>query len=301
MPVPFPGNDISLRVVAERSIYSDAPTDNRSIQVDLSRSLGKLGSLSLLGRYGRDQFGKSYSSMMANWVVPLGGRNGISMNLDTSKSEGAARENRYGATFWGSMGGSYGMGGNYQVSIDQDARINADGAYRTRFGNFNASLTREAGSRLFGNMGARGALVMAGGGLIVTRPIADSLLVVRGKELAGSELFVPPDMEGRTRFNGAGYAVVTDLPAYRRINLAFDESGLPWARRFAWNAQRLAAALSCLSGRCPDQAFAAAADLPESAEGRLGSGQRDVGQQLCADRSGRHTLFQCLARRWRSA
>lgn len=227
MPVPFPGNDISLRVVAERSIYSDAPTDNRSIQVDLSRSLGKLGSLSLLGRYGRDQFGKSYSSMMANWVVPLGGRNGISMNLDTSKSEGAARENRYGATFWGSMGGSYGMGGNYQVSIDQDARINADGAYRTRFGNFNASLTREAGSRLFGNMGARGALVMAGGGLIVTRPIADSLLVVRGKELAGSELFVPPDMEGRTRFNGAGYAVVTDLPAYRRINLAFDESGLP--------------------------------------------------------------------------
>ena len=125
------------------------------------------------------------------------------------------------------MGGSYGMGGNYQVSIDQDARISADGAYRTRFGNFNASLSREAGSRLFGNMGVRGALVMAGGGLIMTRPIADSLLVVRGKELAGSELFVPPDMEGRTRFNGAGYAVITDLPSYRRINLAFDESGLP--------------------------------------------------------------------------
>lgn len=227
LPVPFPGSDISLRVVAERSIYSNADLDNRSIQVDLSRSLGKLGSASLLGRYGRDQFGKTYSSAMLNWVVPLGGRNGFSVNLDTSKSEGGARENRYGATFWGSMGGSYGMGGNYQVSIDQDARISADGAYRTRFGNFNASLSREAGSRLFGNMGVRGALVMAGGGLIMTRPIADSLLVVRGKELAGSELFVPPDMEGRTRFNGAGYAVITDLPSYRRINLAFDESGLP--------------------------------------------------------------------------
>jgi len=227
LPVPFPGNDISLRVVAERSVYADASSDSRSIQVDISRSLGKLGSGSLLSRFGRDQYGKSYSSMMFNWVVPFGGRNGISLNLNSSKSAGAARDNRYGATFWGSAGGSYGMGGNYQISIDQDQRITADGAFRTRYGNFSASMTREAGENPFGNVGMRGALVLAGGGLIMTRSIADSLLVVRAKELAGSELFVPPDMEGRTRFNGAGYAVITDLPAYRRIGLSFDESGLP--------------------------------------------------------------------------
>ena len=97
---------------------------------------------------------------------------------------------------------------------------------RTRFGNFSGSVSRNAGENPFGSLGMRGGLVLAGGGLVASRPVSDSLLVIRAKELAGSEIYVPPDMEGRTRFNGNGYGVVTDLPSYRRINFAFDESKL---------------------------------------------------------------------------
>ncbi len=225
--LPFPGNDISARVVAERSVYNDAASDSRNIQVDLSRSFGKLGSGALVGRFGRDQYGKSYSSLMLNWVIPLGGRYGVSLNGNSTKSDGGARDNRYSATFWGSSGGAYGSGTNYQVSIDQDRRIAADGSMRGRLGSLTASFSRNPGENLFGSVGMRGGLVLAGGGLIATRSVSDSLLVVRAKELAGSELFVAPEMEGRTRFNGAGFGVITDLPSYRKVNFSFDQSKLP--------------------------------------------------------------------------
>lgn len=225
--LPFPGNDISVRVLAERSVYRDAASDSRNIQVDLSRSFGKLGSGALVGRFGRDQYGQSYSSLMLNWVIPLGGRLGVSMNGNSTKNSGAARDNRYSATLWGSSGGSYGSGSNYQISIDQDTRIAADASMRGRLGNFSASFSRNPGENLFGSVGVRGGLVLAGGGLIATRSVSDSLLVVRAKELAGSELFVAPEMEGRTRFNGEGFGVITDLPSYRRVNFSFDQSKLP--------------------------------------------------------------------------
>ena len=227
LPLPLPGNDAAVRIVAERSSYRDAPHENQSIQVDLSRSFGRLGSGSLVGRFGRDQFGKSYSTLMLNWVIPFGGRNGISLTGNSSKNDGGPRENRYGATFWGSSGGAYGLGSNYQISIDQDARIAADANLRGRLGNLSAMLTRNPGENLFGSVGMRGGLVVAGGGLIATRAVSDSILVVRAKELGGSEIYIPPDLEGRTRFNGAGFGVLTDLPSYRRVNFAFDESNLP--------------------------------------------------------------------------
>ena len=114
LPLPLPGNDLSLRLIAERSSYRDVPFENRSLQVDLSRGFGKLGSVSFAGRIGRDQLGQNYSTMLVNWVLPFGGRNGISLNTVRNKSGRGGAEYRYGATFWGSSGGSYGLGSDYQ-------------------------------------------------------------------------------------------------------------------------------------------------------------------------------------------
>lgn len=216
-----------MRIQGEQSVYRDAASDSRSIQVDLSRSFGKLGSGAVVGRFGRDQFGQSYSSLMLNWVIPLGGRYGLSINGNSTAAGGAGRDTRYSATLWGSSGGSYGSGSNYQVAIDQNGRITADANTRGRLGTLSGSLSRNPGENLFGSVGMRGGLVWAGGGLIATRSVSDSLLVVRAKELAGSELFVAPEMEGRTRFNGQGFAVISDLPTYRRVNFSFDQSKLP--------------------------------------------------------------------------
>lgn len=227
VPVPVAGDDISLRAIGERTRYRDAPQDSNSIQVDLSRSFGNLGSGMLAGRYGRDQYGRSYSTLMLNWSVSFGGRNGLSLNGTTTKSEGGARENRYGATFTGNSGSSFGLGSNYQVGIDQDARITADANLRGRRGNLRATLTRNSGENPYGGIGVRGGLVLVGGSLIASRPVSDTLLVVRAKELADSEIYIPPDTQGRTRFDGDGFGVLTDLPNYRRVNLAFDQSLLP--------------------------------------------------------------------------
>lgn len=225
--LPFPGSDLSVRVVGERSLYAESSAESRLIQFDIGRSFGRLGSGLLMGRFGRDQYGQNYSSVMANWTVPLGRRIGATFNYTTSQTGAQAGENRYSATLWGSSSGAYGLGSNYQISIDQDQRIAADGNLRSRLGALSASLTRNPGERPYGSIGMRGGLVLAGGEITATRQIADSLLVVRSKELGGSNIYVPPDQEGRTRFDGAGLGVITDLPPYREFNLAFDESGLP--------------------------------------------------------------------------
>lgn len=225
--LPFPGNDISFRLVAERSRFAKFPNENRLVQFDIGRSFGKLGSGLLLGRFGRDQYGQRYSSIIFNWTVPLGQRLGVTANYAGNRIGSQPTDNRYSATLWGSSAGTYGLGSNYQVSIDQDRRIAADGNYRTRAGALSASLTRYPGERPFGTVGMRGGLVLAGGDITATRQVSDSLLVLRSKELGGSKIYVPPDLEGRARFDRAGLGVITDLPAYREFNLSFDESGLP--------------------------------------------------------------------------
>jgi hypothetical protein len=225
--IPIPGDDISVRMLAERSRSASANQDSQAVQLDLGRSFGRLGSAYLLGRMGRDQSGKAYTSIMANWTVPLGRRNGATLNYAANKSEGQATDNRYSGTFWGSSSGAYGLGGDYQLSVDQDLRIAADGNFRSGVGTFSGSLSRQRGERPFGSVAMRGALVFAQGDLAATRTIANSLLVLRAKELRGSNIFVPPDLEGRSRFDGSGTGVLTDLAAYREFNLSFDQSGLP--------------------------------------------------------------------------
>lgn len=233
LPLPLGGKDVSFRLGAERSRFRNAPRESVSLQTDLSRNFGRLGSLSFSGRVGRDQTGQSYSSVTLSWVMSIGSRFGVGLNGTSSKSEGSNRDLRYGASLWGSSGASYGTGSSYQISIDQDERISADANWRGRRGNLTASFSRDPGERPFGNVGIRGGLVMAGGGVIASRSVSDSLLVVRAKELARSDIFIPPDMESRTRFNGAGYGVITDLPSYRKVNLSFDESGLPLGMEIA--------------------------------------------------------------------
>jgi outer membrane usher protein FimD/PapC len=69
--------------------------------------------------------------------------------------------------------------------------------------------------------------VIAGGDVLATRSVADTVLVVKAEALAGSSIYIPPDREERIRFNNDGVGVLTSLPNYRRVELAFDESRLP--------------------------------------------------------------------------
>ncbi|MEN9683179.1 MAG: hypothetical protein RLZZ427_930 [Pseudomonadota bacterium] len=225
--IPFPGDDISVRVQGERARYAGAKDDSRALQVDIGRNFGRLGSGFLLGRTGHDQTGQGYTSIMANWTVPLGGRLGASANYSTTRGQNSSSGDRYGATLWGSTAGGYGLGSDYQISLDQDLRIAANGNWRGRLGSISGSLTRERGERPYGTLGLRGAAVLAGGDLAFTRSISNSLLVLKAKELGGANIYVPPDLEGRSRFDGAGNGVLSDLPPYREFNLAFDQSTLP--------------------------------------------------------------------------
>ena len=143
LPVPLGGKDVSLRFAAERSRFRDAPRESIGLQADLSRNFGRLGTLSVSGRYGHDQTGQSYSSVALSWVLSLGGRWGIGANGSTSQSGNSPRDNRYGLNLWGSSGSSYGVGASYQIGIDQNERITADANWRGSRGALAASFSRD--------------------------------------------------------------------------------------------------------------------------------------------------------------
>lgn len=154
---------------------------------------------------------------------------GVSMLLggSTYGSVGASLDNGRPSGFIDASRPAFRPGDfGYQARVSEGAaaRRTVSGEYLGRWGRVTAGLDHSSGG-VAGRAGARGALVLMGGGLFVSDQIYDSFAIVRTGDVADVPVLYENRLAGTT--DSRGLLLVPSLLSYQNNRLAVDSARLP--------------------------------------------------------------------------
>lgn len=183
-----------------------------------------LGALTYGLNINREQgaLGQAFTNYTFNASVPFGERrrstlssgvNVDSLGRSTSNLRWSAVDGEQGQ--WG-----YGLAVAQQQGVRNDAGLDATLRHSGAGGQISGSLVNRGGYRQAA-VGAQGALVAHGGGVIAAPPLGDSFAIVQAPGAAGAGIRQHPQV----RLDQRGYAVLPSLAPYQLNSVELDPKG----------------------------------------------------------------------------
>ncbi|WP_246024997.1 fimbria/pilus outer membrane usher protein [Paraburkholderia dinghuensis] len=206
--------------------------------VGYNNNIGKV-AFNLSASRQRSSTGQMSTLYFANFSIPFGGKN--PMSVSTNFSHSSQGNTQVQSSLSGSLGVdnalSYGInaahsaGGNSGSSTTGGANV----AYRSPFATFSSSVSGGPGFAQ-GSVGVRGAVVAHPGGVTLSQPVSETISVIEAKDAEGARVLNAAGV----RVDGRGYAVVPFMTPYSMNSVDIDPKGLSTDVELQTTSQQIA-------------------------------------------------------------
>lgn len=200
---------------------------SKSVEEQISGSLGRVGYWSLFGRYAIDAGGVTSLSGNFNFSIPLGGAR-ATLTYQTDRQNGNRNApDRYGLTISGSGKPAWNHSNNYNLSIDSGGYGSA--SYNHEFSALSTAVNvyRNPDNGLNGSMSARGSVVLADGHAVFGRTTGDAPVVLAAPLLPREKVYLAGYFSAVAKTNGAGYAVLPSAVLFGRNLVRVNNENAP--------------------------------------------------------------------------
>lgn len=205
----------SLYVSASKQSYWGNSSQDRSIQLGFNSNIGRV-TYGIYAQQTRSQYGYKDDSVNLTMSIPfnIGSHSDdVTLAAQHSKSGGENYSTSYSGTALDDDRLSYGVHSSVDSQGGYGAGMNAD--YRGSKGSVNGGF--DAGKDYqSANLGASGGVVVHSGGVTLTQPLSDTLILVQAKGAQGMHV----DGQSGVAIDGNGYAVLTSASPYHHNHVA---------------------------------------------------------------------------------